>query len=69
MSERERIGTRLAEIRKEKGLTIRALSELSGVTNQYINKIENEKHSVGIDMLLKITTALGCRIEIIKVAE
>lgn len=64
MDNRERIGRRLAEIRIEKGITVRELAALSGVTYQNINKIEKGRYSVGIDVLHKIVSALGKRVEI-----
>lgn len=62
---RLRIGQAIAAIRKEKGLSVRQLAELSGVTFQNINKIELGKYSVGIDVLTKITDALNCEVTII----
>lgn len=61
---RLRIGQSLATIRKEKGLSVRQLAELSGVTYQNINKIELGRYSVGIDVLTKITDALDCEVTI-----
>jgi transcriptional regulator with XRE-family HTH domain len=61
---RLRIGQAIAAIRKEKGLSVRQLAELSGVTFQNINKIELGKYSVGIDVLTKITDALDCEVTI-----
>lgn len=64
MGHRERIGRQIATIRKEKGLSVRQLAELSGVTFQNINKIELGKYSVGIDVLTKIADALDCEVTI-----
>lgn len=61
---RLRIGQAIATIRKEKGLSVRQLAELSGVTFQNINKIELGKYSVGIDVLTKIADALNCEVTI-----
>ena len=65
MNHREYIGKRVAEIRQAKGLSIRQLAELCGVTAQNITKIEHGKYNVSVDILGKICNALGCKIEII----
>ena len=61
---RLRIGQRIAEIRKKKGLSMRELAELTGLNHSNIGKIELGKYSVGIDILGKICAALDCDIEI-----
>lgn len=61
---RERIGQRIAQLRKEKGLSLRELSDKCGVTYQNINKIENGKYNVGIDILWRIADALGAEIKL-----
>lgn len=66
MSNREYIGKRIAEIRQAKGLSIRQLADLCGVSAQNITKIEHGRYNVSIDILGKICAALGCKIEIIK---
>lgn len=63
---RIRIGSQVATIRKEKGLSIRELAEACGVTAQNITKIEHGKYNVSIDILGKICDALGCRIDIVE---
>lgn len=61
---REYIGRRIAEIRQEKGLSIRQLADMSGVNFANIYKIENGKYNVSIDILGKICNALGVEIKI-----
>ena len=65
MNNREYIGKRVAEIRQAKGLSIRQLADLCGVSAQNITKIEHGRYNVSIDILGKICEALGCRIEIV----
>jgi len=65
MNDRERIGRRIADLRKNKGLTVRELSDKCGVTYQNISKIENGRYSVGIDILSKIAAELGCKVELV----
>lgn len=64
MNAREKIGERIAEIRKVRGYSMRQLAEMSGVNFANIYKIENGKYNVSIDILGKICDALGCRIEL-----
>ena len=62
---REYIGKRVAEIRQAKGLSIRQLADLCGVSAQNITKIEHGRYNVSIDILGKICEALGCRVDIV----
>lgn len=62
MTERERIGKMVAEMRNSKGYTIRGLAELCGISYQNITKIENGKYNVSIDILSKVANALGYEI-------
>lgn len=66
MSERERIGKRIAELRAEKGLSQAKLAELSGVGYSHIARIEKGYYSVGIDVLAKIAGALGVELDFVK---
>lgn len=66
MNNREYIGERVAEKRQAKGLSIRQLAELCGVTAQNITKIEHGKYNVSIDILGKICNALDCRIDLME---
>ena len=58
MNERERIGQRIAELRKEKGISQAKLSELTGIGTGHIARIELGKYSTGIDTLAKIAEIL-----------
>lgn len=62
MTEREIVGKILADKRNETELSVRALVELAKVSYQNITKIENGKYNVSIDILSKITNALGLEI-------
>ena len=62
--ERQRIGRRIAEIRKEKGLSQVQLAELCGTHQGHIARIELGKYSVGLDTLANIAETLGCKIDI-----
>lgn len=62
--ERLRIGTVVRELREKKGYSLRKLSELSGVSVQNLTKIEHGRYNVSIDILGRISTALGAQITI-----
>ena len=64
-NERLRIGRKIAELRKEKGLSQVALAEKVNLKPSYIARIELGQHSTGIDLLSRIAEALGARIEFV----
>ena len=63
--ERERIGLRIKELRSKKGLSQRELAEMTGLNYSNIAKIELGKYSVGLDILVQISNALGCEVDIV----
>ena len=57
---------KIKEIRMENGLTQTELSEMTGLKQQYLSSLENDKRDIlGISTgnSLKIAQALGCTIE------
>lgn len=58
------IGNRIAEIRKQRGLTQAELSEITGLQQVNISKIENGKYNVSIDILNRVCRALEVEIKI-----
>lgn len=62
-SERLRIGQRIAELRKERGLTQTQLAERCGLQQAHIARIEAGKHSVGLDTLAQIADAMGMQVD------
>lgn len=65
MEERERIGKRIAELRKAKGLTQAQLAEKTGFSQSNIGRIETGRYSVGLDVLASIAEALGATVELV----
>lgn len=65
MNDRERIGLRIAQLRQNQGLSQRDLAKLSNVTQKTIYKVEKGLFSVGLDVLCRLTEALGCKVGII----
>ena len=64
--ERLRIGQRIAELRKERGMSQVALAAACGLQQAHIARIENGKYSVGLDTLATIAQAMNLRVDFIK---
>ena len=56
-----RIGSFLAELRHEKGLTQQALGERLGVTNKTISRWETGCYLPDVEMLSLLSREFGCR--------
>lgn len=55
-----KFGEKLRKLRKEKGLSIRKLSELSGVAHSYLSQVETGKRGTPkVETLEKIATGLN----------
>ena len=65
MTDRERIGKRIAELRKERGLSTYQLADRCGLTHVHVWRVETGKYSTGIDVISKIANALGCKVDLI----
>lgn len=63
--ERLRIGTELAERRKQMGKTQADLTDVTGVQRNHISRIEQGRYSVGFDTLQAIADALDADIRIV----
>ena len=64
-TDRARIGARIREIREERGIEARDLAKLAGIDAANLSRIENGKYSVGFDILAKIATALGKKVDLV----
>ena len=75
--ERQRIGRRIAEIRKtvrwtdenginRNGMTQRELAQLCGLHDSHIARIEKGRYSVGFDTLQSIADAMGYDIDLVR---
>ena len=63
---RKRIGRKIADIRKRKGLTTIQLAELTGLQQSNINRIELGKYSADIDLIGKVAAALNFKIDFVE---
>lgn len=55
----QKLGARIAKLRKQKGLTQEKLSEMAKLDYSYLNLIESGKRNPTIKKLAKISSALG----------
>ena len=60
------IGRRIAQIRTEKGLLQEQLSELTGIRQSHISRIERGLYDQKYETLVKIADALGYDVDFIK---
>lgn len=63
--ERIRIGQRIAEIRKEKGLSQGELADRTGLKQNAVSRIEKGKFNVGFDTLQKIAKVFDKKVDLI----
>jgi len=63
--DRARIGSRIKQIREERGMEGRDLARLAGIDAANLSRIENGKYSVGLDILSKIAAALGKKVDLV----
>ena len=63
---RKKMGTRIAELRAQKGWSQAELAEKVGLRQLHINRVENGQYSTGIDILGKMADVLGCDIDFIE---
>ena len=64
---RDRIGQRIATLRKLAGLTQEELSARAGLQRSHISKIEAGKYAVTFETIQAIAEALGMTVDIIDV--
>ena len=60
--ERQRIGQRIADLRKQNGMTQQDLADRVEMQRAHIARIEAGRYSVGLDTLTAIAQALGKRL-------
>lgn len=64
--QRQRIGQRIAELRKQKGFTQQDVADRIGMQRNNISRIEQGKYSVGFDTLQTIAEEFGMTIDFVK---
>jgi transcriptional regulator with XRE-family HTH domain len=62
---RDRIGLRIASLRKMQGMTITQLAERAGVGRGHLSRIEAGKYAVTLETIEAIAEALGMTVDIV----
>ena len=65
---RDRIGQRIAQLRKLAGLSQEQLSERAGLQRTHVSRIEAGKYAVTLETIQAIAEALGMTVDIIDTA-
>jgi DNA-binding XRE family transcriptional regulator len=65
--ERERIGEKIRHLRESKGMEAKQLAMLTNIDASNLCRIEQGRYSVGLDILTKISQALGVKVELVEV--
>ncbi len=63
--ERERIGNRIKELRKEQGIDAKELANRIGIDPGNLSRIEQGRFSVGIDILNKIAGVMNMKLDFV----
>ena len=63
--QRQRIGTDIAELRKQRGMTQQQVADIAQMQRNHISRIEAGRYSVGFDTLQTIAEALDADIRIV----
>ena len=62
---RERIGNRIAALRKKAGLTQEQLADSAGLQRTHVGRIEAGRYAVTLEVVQAIAQALGMTVDII----
>ncbi len=54
----------MIKVRKEKGLTQKQLSELTGISQADISRIENGTRNPSLEMIKRLATGMGMRLKL-----
>ena len=63
--QRQRIGTDIAELRKQRGMIQQQVADIAQMQRNHISRIEAGRYSVGFDTLQTIAEALDADIRIV----
>lgn len=61
--ERERIGRRITELRKVRGVTQMEMARLTGLDQSHISRIEGGRYNATFDVLQQLASALGMTVD------
>ncbi len=64
--ERERVGSKIRFLRVKKGIEAKQLALITNIDAANLSRIEKGKYSVGLDILSKISMALGAKVDLVE---
>ncbi|MBU2548292.1 MAG: XRE family transcriptional regulator [Proteobacteria bacterium] len=62
MIDEDQIGSRIRQLRLERGLTTTAVAQQAGISQGYLSKIENSKKAPPISTMINLAKALGVHV-------
>lgn len=65
LTETQRIGRRIAALRKAQGLSQRALADKAGIGQTQVVNTEKGHNSPNVETLAKMLDAIGCKLAIV----
>lgn len=65
--ERERIGSKIRQIRETRGMEAKVLAKLANIDAANFSRIEQGNYSVGLDILSRIAKALGVKVDLVSI--
>jgi len=63
------LGDRVADLRKEEGLTQKELAERADISTPFVSDIENDKRNVSSSVLYQVAEALGTSLDYLMTGE
>ena len=63
--ERKRIGSKIRQLREEKGMEAKILAKLANIDAANFSRIEKGNYSVGLDILSRIAQTLGVKVDLV----
>ena len=63
--ERKRLGSRIRELREQKGIEAKQLAALAKIDAANLSRIEQGRYSVGLDILTRISGVLGAKVDLV----
>jgi DNA-binding XRE family transcriptional regulator len=63
--ERERIGSKIRQLREKKDMDAKALARLANIDAANLSRIEQGRYSVGLDILSRIAKVLDVKIDLV----
>jgi len=63
------VGERIKQVREAKGWTQEKLADTAKMSKGFLSEVENKGKNIGLDILVRISTALGASVEYLATGE